>query len=250
MSKATKLLEKVSKRLDLPADVTAGAPRTTLTGFGECSIEGECAILEYEKTQITVSVTGGTVTIRGAGLEVRIMAEIIREKLLWNLEKEIPHGTAVEITKFSERDDGIIDLDATIYCEKASHKGIIIGKNGQMLKKISTMQDKTGCVIYVGKAKKLKNRVSQYFQDSSAHTPKTRRMVSQIDHFDVIVAGSEFEALVLECSLIKRHMEGKIRQPHRRAAEKARRLLRLEPQPVHNGRGLLEGRARGVLHAL
>lgn len=52
--------------------------------------------------------------------------------------KEIPHGTAVEITKFSERDDGIIDLDATIYCEKASHKGIIIGKNGQMLKKISS----------------------------------------------------------------------------------------------------------------
>ena len=62
--------------------------------------------------------------------EKQVMAEIIREKLLWNLEKEIPHGTAVEITKFSERDDGIIDLDATIYCEKASHKGIIIGKNG------------------------------------------------------------------------------------------------------------------------
>lgn len=68
------------------------------------------------------------------------------------------------------------------------------------------MQDKSGTVIYVGKAKKLKNRVSQYFQDSSAHTPKTRRMVSQIDHFDVIVARTEFEALVLECSLIKRHM--------------------------------------------
>ncbi len=68
------------------------------------------------------------------------------------------------------------------------------------------MQDKAGQVIYVGKAKKLKNRVSQYFQDSSSHTPKTRRMVSQIDHFDVIVAASEFEALVLECSLIKRHM--------------------------------------------
>jgi excinuclease ABC subunit C len=68
------------------------------------------------------------------------------------------------------------------------------------------MQDKTNCVIYVGKAKKLKNRVSQYFQDSSAHTPKTRKMVSQIDHFDVIVAASEFEALVLECSLIKRYM--------------------------------------------
>ena len=68
------------------------------------------------------------------------------------------------------------------------------------------MQDAAGTVIYVGKAKKLKNRVSQYFQDTAAHTPKTRKMVSQIDHFDVIVARSEFEALVLECSLIKRHM--------------------------------------------
>lgn len=71
--------------------------------------------------------------------EKQVMAEIIREKLLWNLEKEIPHGTAVEITKFSERDDGIIDLDATIYCEKASHKGIIIGKNGEMIKRISSL---------------------------------------------------------------------------------------------------------------
>ena len=68
------------------------------------------------------------------------------------------------------------------------------------------MQDKTGRVIYVGKAKKLKNRVSQYFQDSASHTGKTRRMVSQIDRFDTIVVGSEFEALVLENSLIKRHM--------------------------------------------
>ena len=71
--------------------------------------------------------------------ERQVMAEIIREKLLWCLDKEIPHGTAVEITKFSERDNGVIDLDATIYCEKASHKGIIIGKNGEMLKKISTL---------------------------------------------------------------------------------------------------------------
>lgn len=68
------------------------------------------------------------------------------------------------------------------------------------------MQDKAGTIIYVGKAKKLKNRVSQYFQDTAAHSPKTRRMVSQIDHFDTIVARSEFEALILECSLIKRHM--------------------------------------------
>ena len=68
------------------------------------------------------------------------------------------------------------------------------------------MMDKTGKVIYVGKAKKLKNRVSQYFQDSASHTLKTRQMVSQIDHFDTIFVASEFEALVLENSLIKRHM--------------------------------------------
>ena len=68
------------------------------------------------------------------------------------------------------------------------------------------MQDKTNTVIYVGKAKKLRNRVSQYFVDSSSHTPKTRKMVSLIDHFDTIVARSEFEALVLECSLIKRYL--------------------------------------------
>lgn len=68
------------------------------------------------------------------------------------------------------------------------------------------MRDQTDRVIYVGKAKKLKNRVSQYFQDSAAHTPKTKMMVSKIDHFDVVVAASEFEALVLECSLIKRYM--------------------------------------------
>ena len=70
--------------------------------------------------------------------ERQIVAEIVREKLLRNLDKEIPHGTAVEVTKFSERDSSIIDLDVTIYCEKASHKGIIIGKNGAMLKKISS----------------------------------------------------------------------------------------------------------------
>lgn len=68
------------------------------------------------------------------------------------------------------------------------------------------MSDRRGEIIYVGKAKKLKNRVSQYFQDSASHTAKTRMMVSQIFSFDTIVARSEFEALVLECSLIKRHM--------------------------------------------
>ena len=81
--------------------------------------------------------------------ERQVMAEIIREKLLWCLDKEIPHGTAVEITRFSERENGIIDIDATIYCEKASHKGIIIGKHGDMLNKISSMA-RTDCEKFMG----------------------------------------------------------------------------------------------------
>lgn len=68
--------------------------------------------------------------------ERQICAELVREKLLRCLNKEIPHGTAVEITRFSERENGILDIEATIYCEKASHKGIIIGKGGAMLREI------------------------------------------------------------------------------------------------------------------
>lgn len=71
--------------------------------------------------------------------ERQICAELVREKLLTCLDKEIPHGTAVEVTKFSERDNGIIDLEVTIYCEKESHKGIIIGKKGSMLKRIGEL---------------------------------------------------------------------------------------------------------------
>lgn len=71
--------------------------------------------------------------------EKQICAELVREKLLLCLDKEIPHGTAVEVTRFSERENGIIDLDVTIYCEKASHKGIIIGNQGAMLKKIGEL---------------------------------------------------------------------------------------------------------------
>lgn len=81
--------------------------------------------------------------------ERQVMSEIIREKILWSLDREIPHGTAVEITKFSERDNGIIDIDATIYCEKESHKGIIIGKRGDMLKKISSMA-RADCEKFMG----------------------------------------------------------------------------------------------------
>ena len=69
-----------------------------------------------------------------------LVSEIIREKMLRLLEKEIPHGTAVGIEKMKERSDAdIMDIEATIYCEKESHKGIIIGKGGAMLKKISTL---------------------------------------------------------------------------------------------------------------
>ena len=71
--------------------------------------------------------------------ERQMMAEILREKLLLCLDKEIPHGTAVEITRFAERDDEVVEVEATIYCEKNSHKGIIIGKGGSMLKKVSSL---------------------------------------------------------------------------------------------------------------
>ena len=71
--------------------------------------------------------------------ERQMMAEIMREKLLLLLDKEIPHGTAVEVTRFVERDDEVVEVEATIYCEKNSHKGIISGKGGGMLKKASTL---------------------------------------------------------------------------------------------------------------
>lgn len=83
----------------------------------------------------------------------RVLAgEIIREKMLRLLDKEIPHGTAVSIEKMHERSDGIMDIEAIIYCEKESHKGIIIGKKGAMLKRISTyarqdMEKFFGCHI-------------------------------------------------------------------------------------------------------
>ncbi len=70
--------------------------------------------------------------------ERQVVAEILREKLLRNLDKEVPHGVAIDVTRFIERDDGVIEMDATIFCEKSSHKGIIIGKGGETLKRIST----------------------------------------------------------------------------------------------------------------
>lgn len=67
-----------------------------------------------------------------------IAAEMIREKVLLNLEDEVPHGVGVEVMSFKEREDGLVNIQATIYCEKSTHKGIIIGKQGQMLKKIGS----------------------------------------------------------------------------------------------------------------
>ena len=95
--------------------------------------------------------------------ERQMMAEIMREKLLLLLDKEIPHGTAVEITRFVERDDEVVEVEATIYCEKNSHKGIIIGKGGKMLKKISSlartdMERFMGTKIYLQTWVKVKER--------------------------------------------------------------------------------------------
>ena len=95
--------------------------------------------------------------------ERQIVAEIIREKLLLCLQKEIPHGTAVEVTKFSERESGIIDVEATIYVEKPSHKGMVIGKNGAMLKQIGEMARKDierfmGTKVYLETWVKVKER--------------------------------------------------------------------------------------------
>ena len=100
----------------------------------------------------------------------QIVAEIVREKLLYCLDKEIPHGTAVEVDRFTQRDeDGIIDLDVTIYCEKESHKRIIIGKNGSMLKKIGQLA-RRDVERYMGEKVFLQSwvKVKENWRDSGA----------------------------------------------------------------------------------
>lgn len=101
--------------------------------------------------------------------ERQIVAEIVREKLLWCLDREIPHGTAVEITKFHTREDGLTEIDATIFCEKDGHKGIIIGKHGEMLKKISTMA-REDCERFLGDKVYLQTwvKVKKNWRDSDA----------------------------------------------------------------------------------
>ena len=101
--------------------------------------------------------------------EKQICAELVREKLLLCLDKEIPHGTAVKVTKFSERENGIIDMDVTIYCEKDSHKGIIIGKKGAMLKKIGELA-RTDIEAFMGTKVFLQTwvKVKENWRDSNA----------------------------------------------------------------------------------
>ena len=137
-----KLLEVIAV-YSQAADFAAIIPISAKTGDGVDALLDECKKYAVESPFLFPD------DLTTDQPERQVMAEIIREKILWCLDREIPHGTAVEITKFSERDNGIIDIDATIYCEKASHKGIIIGKHGDMLKKISTMA-RTDCEKFMG----------------------------------------------------------------------------------------------------
>ena len=137
-----KLLEVIAAYSEA-YDFDAIIPISAKTGDGVESLMAECDKYAIESPFLFPD------DVTTDQPERQVMAEIIREKLLWCLEKEIPHGTAVEITTFTERPNGIIDLDATIYCEKASHKGIIIGKQGAMLKKISTLA-RTDCEKFMG----------------------------------------------------------------------------------------------------
>ena len=137
-----KLLEVIAAYSE-SYDFDAIIPISAKTGDGVESLMAECDKYAIESPFLFPD------DVTTDQPERQMMAEIIREKLLWCLEKEIPHGTAVEITTFTERDNGIIDLDATIYCEKASHKGIIIGKQGAMLKKISSMA-RADCEKFMG----------------------------------------------------------------------------------------------------
>lgn len=108
--------------------------------------------------------------------EKHVCSELIREKMLFNLDKEIPHGTAVEINSFVERDDGVVEINATVYCEKKSHKGIIIGKNGNMLKKISSearvdMEELLGTKVFL----EVWIKVSENWRDSAYFIEKLNR---------------------------------------------------------------------------
>jgi GTP-binding protein Era len=138
-------------------DFAAIVPVSAATGDGVEELLGELEAFAVESPALFPE---GTTTDQP---ERQVCAELLREKLLTHLDREIPHGTAVEIEKFSERDSGIIDVEAVIYCEKASHKGIIIGKNGSMLKAIGEearrdMEEFMGTKVYLQTWVKVKER--------------------------------------------------------------------------------------------
>ncbi len=127
------LLEVIAAYNEYYSDFEAIIPISARTGDGLDELMEQMSKYAQEGPQL---FPDGMTTDQP---DAQVCAEIVREKMLLCLEKEIPHGTAMEVTRFTERENGIIDLDVTIYCEKASHKGIIIGKHGDMLKKISTL---------------------------------------------------------------------------------------------------------------
>jgi GTP-binding protein Era len=141
-------------------DFEAVVPLSAKNGKGIDILLSECEKLLYEGEFIFPE---DMITDQPERL---IAAEIIREKLLRTLDEEIPHGTAVSIEDWSEK-RGVVSIRAEIYCEKASHKGIIIGKGGAMLKKISSasrveMEDFFGCKIFL----KIFVKVKENWRDS------------------------------------------------------------------------------------
>ena len=134
VEKKESLLEVIAAYSEAYDGFDAIIPISARTGDGLDDLMAQLAKYAQEGPQL---FPDGMTTDQA---DSQVCAEIVREKMLRCLDKEIPHGTAVEVTRFSEREDsGIIDLDVTIYCEKASHKGIIIGKGGEMLKRISSL---------------------------------------------------------------------------------------------------------------
>lgn len=114
-------------------DFTAVVPVSAVTGDNVPELLDELDALAFESPHF---FPDDTLTDQP---ERVLAAEIIREKLLRLMDKEVPHGIAVAVEKMRERDDkDILDIEAVIYCEKESHKGMVIGKNGAMLKKVST----------------------------------------------------------------------------------------------------------------
>lgn len=130
VAKKDELLAVIAAYSEVYPDFAAIVPISARKGDGLEELMGLLAGYAQEGPQL---FPDGMTTDQA---DSQVCAETVREKMLLCLDKEIPHGTAVEVTRFSERESGIIDLDVTIYCEKASHKGIIIGKRGAMLKEI------------------------------------------------------------------------------------------------------------------